>query len=697
MTCQLKPFLIIPGILFLFSPLPSYAQFTEEYLQQFIEVITENSNGTEEFDYTELGEQLDDWIRSPLDINSTEITVLVQWKIISETAYRNLQLHIERNGLLLDVLELQSVPGFDPETIRILKSITYVGGRGTLTQAIPLGDLFLHGQNEIYVRWGRTIQESEGYIGEVPAYEGNPDKFYFKYRHRNGNALTYGITAEKDAGEAFFKGSNRQGFDYYSYHVALQDYKTWLPATMLGDFNASFGQGLIMHSGFGAGKSSFVTNVKKSGNPLRPFTSVDENNFLRGAAVSLRPVDDLTITLLVSSHKRDANLLNDTIYDTEGNPIPTDNITSLQTSNLHRTESEIADEDAVDLTQAGISVGFKKPRAQIAFNGLHSRLSAPLNRNPELYNQYYFRGHRLTNASVDYGAWIGGMHVFGETAMSDNGAISTLNGLMAGLDRHVTAAVVFRSYAKDYQALTPNAFGESSLANNEKGLYTGIEITPGPKWKIQLYQDIWSHPWLRSKADSPSEGTEYFGRITYTLKRKLEVYGQYQNKLSRINSRPVGDLIAQVVDQHRSHFRLHFNNMLTKGIQLRTRLEWTFYTIAENKQEGFLMYQDAVYSPIASPWTFSARVAFFDTDDYDSRSYTYENDLIYYYSIPSFSGRGSRFYLNVRYRGIRNLTAEIKFAQTRYLDQLSIGSGHDEIAGNVRSEIRAQLIYRFEN
>ncbi|HEY3387732.1 MAG TPA: hypothetical protein VGK46_14560, partial [Saprospiraceae bacterium] len=220
MTCQLKPILIIPGILFLFSSLPSYAQFTEEYLQQFIEVITENSNGAEEFDYTELGEQLDDWIRSPLDINSTEITLLVQWKLISETAYRNLQLHIERNGLLLDVLELQSVPGFDPETIRILKSITCVGGRGTLTQAIPLGDLFLHGQNEIYVRWGRTIQESEGYIGEVPAYEGNPDKFYFKYRHRNGNALTYGITAEKDAGEAFFKGSNRQGFDYYSYHVA---------------------------------------------------------------------------------------------------------------------------------------------------------------------------------------------------------------------------------------------------------------------------------------------------------------------------------------------------------------------------------------------------------------------------------------------------------------------------------------------
>ena len=76
---------------------------------------------------------------------------------------------------------------------------------------------------------------------------------------------------------------------------------------------------------------------------------------------------------------------------------------------------------------------------------------------------------------------------------------------------------------------------------------------------------------------------------------------------------------------------------------------------------------------------------------------TYENDLIYYYAIPAFSDQGSRFYINVRYKGIRNLTAEIKFAQTRQLDVTSIGSGNDEIQGNIRSEIRAQVIYRFDN
>jgi hypothetical protein len=110
-----------------------------------------------------------------------------------------------------------------------------------------------------------------------------------------------------------------------------------------------------------------------------------------------------------------------------------------------------------------------------------------------------------------------------------------------------------------------------------------------------------------------------------------------------------------------------------------------------------MVYQDVIYKPASSPWTFSARVTLFDTDDYESRIYTYENDLIYYYAIPAFSDQGSRFYINVRYKGIRNLTAEIKFAQTRWLDITSIGSGNDQIEGNKRTEIRGQVIYRFGN
>ncbi len=668
-----------------------------DYFQQLIEIITENLEGEEEFDYTELGELVDNWLRHPLDINNDEVGRLVQWNIINEIAYQNLQEHIRKHGPLLSILELQSIPGFDPESIRILQSITNVQGRGTFTQTASLKNLFLHGQNEIYLRGGRTIEKAEGYEGDPPDYEGSPDKVYLRLRHRNANNLSYGITAEKDAGEALFKGSNKHGFDFYSAHITLQNYRSWLPALMLGDFTASFGQGLIMHSGFGVGKSSFVTSIKRTGNPLRQYTSVDENNFLRGIGVSVRPIDDLTITIFGSVNKRDGNLITDTVRE-DGEIIDIqEDISSLQTASLHRTASEIADEDAIDLSQAGLNISYDKNRRHLGVSGLYSGLSAPLNRTPDLYNQYYFNGDQLINGSVDYGFWLGGLHFFGETAVSDNGGIATINGLLAGLDRHVVAAVLFRSFDRDYQSLSPNVFGESSGANNERGIYTGLEITPTGRWKIQLYHDIWSHPWLRFNIDSPTEGREYFGRLTYTIKRRLEIYAQYKSKTTNINNRPTGEAIADVVPQHKSQVRLHINNILDKTLQLRTRLEWSFYSLPDENQKGFLVYQDFLYKPIGSPWSLSARITLFETDDFQSRIYTYENDLIYYYAIPAFDGRGNRYYINLRYKGIRNLTAEIKYARTRWLDETSVGSGNDEIQGNQRSEIRAQLIYRFDN
>ncbi|MGB4847713.1 MAG: helix-hairpin-helix domain-containing protein [Saprospiraceae bacterium] len=673
------------------------AQEAQDYYNQLIEIIAENLETGEEFDYSELAEHIDDWQRKPININAEETSVLAQWSIISDYAYQQLQDHIRRNGPLLSILELQSIPGFDPATIRILESITNVAGRDMFTQTASLGRLLLHGQNEIYIRGGRTIEKADGYIGDPPDYEGSPDKIYMRLRHRNSNVLSYGITGEKDAGEAFFKGSNKSGFDFYSAHLSLQNYRSWLPAVMLGDFVASFGQGLIMHSGFGSGKSSFVTSIKKTGNPLRPYTSVDENNFLRGIGVTVKPMDNLTVTLFGSKNNRDGNLEIDTIR--EGGEI-TDiqaDITSLQTANLHRTKSEIADENAIDLTQAGLNVSYQSRRTHLGFNALHSSLSSPLNRTPDLYNQYYFNGDKLTNASVDYGFWLSGIHFFGETAISDNGGLATVNGILAGLDRHILAAILFRSFARDYQSLTPNVFAESSSASNEMGLYTGLEITPSVKWKLQLYHDIWSNPWLRFRVDRPAGGEEIFARLTYTIKRRLEIYAQFRTKKSSIDFTQEGSSIPDVTDQRRSQARLNINNMLDKTIQLRTRLEWSFYTFNSDHENGFLVYQDFLYKPVSSPWSLSGRVVLFDTDSFNTRIYTYENDLIYYYAIPAFSDKGSRYYINLRYKGIRHLTAEIKYARTQWLDMTTVGSGNDEIQGNRRSEIRGQLIYRFEN
>ena len=56
------------------------------------------------------------------------------------------------------------------------------------------------------------------------------------------------FTGEKDAGEEFFQGSQKNGFDFYSAHLFVQGFGT-IKQLAIGDFQAQFGQGLTFWSG----------------------------------------------------------------------------------------------------------------------------------------------------------------------------------------------------------------------------------------------------------------------------------------------------------------------------------------------------------------------------------------------------------------------------------------------------------------
>ena len=86
------------------------------------------------------------------------------------------------------------------------------------------------------------------------------------------------------------------------------------------------------------------------------------------------------------------------------------------------------------------------------------------------------------------------------------------------------------------------------------------------------------------------------------------------------------------------------------------------------------------------------RYALFRTDSYDTRLYTYENDILYAFSIPSFSGEGQRFYLNLRWKTKANINLYMKYSLTSYQDRNTISSGSNQIEGNRLSEFKFQVI-----
>jgi hypothetical protein len=210
------------------------------------------------------------------------------------------------------------------------------------------------------------------------------------------------------------------------------------------------------------------------------------------------------------------------------------------------------------------------------------------------------------------------------------------------------------------------------------------------------YFDLWRHPWLRFNTDAPSGGYEYRFRIRHFKKRTYEVYLEVRDEVKGRNITVFDTKTDWPIPSRIFQARLHLAYNLSKSLEWRSRIDIGF---ADNElhelRRGFAIYQDLLYRPIGFPLSFTTRFALFDTDGYAIRFYAYENNLLYSFSIPAYYNRGSRFYLNLRYKGIRNMTLEARIAQTYWWDQDKFGSGLEEIDGPVRTQVAAQLKYKF--
>ena len=677
------------------SSLCLYAQEDNPAVWEFIESFVENLETEGSFDYDRLLEDLVYLSENPLDLNSDDLQLLVEFQFLTNIQLEALNRHKERNGDLLALEELQAIDLIDLTTIRLMLPFVTVK-RDIQSFQEDLPTMLLSGDNTLFLRWARLLEEQKGFEEpdnpEASRFLGGRNKLYAQYRHQFENRLSFGITAETDPGEPFFEGINNNGFDFYSAHFFLRRYKTWLPHFALGDYTINLGQGLLLHSGFGVGKGAFATQIKKDGSRVRPYASVNESDFLRGAAATIKPTENIAVTAFVSANKVDANIVVDSL---EAEDEIFTEFSSFQTSGLHRTPSEIADKDAITQRIYGMSTRYEKGPLDIAINAVHEALDAPFNAQEAVYNQFRFTGDALTNVSVDYSYAFRSLHFFGETAISDNGALATLNGLQIGLHKKADLAILSRQLPRNYEVLHGNTFGETSNGFNEKGIYIGAEIRPSLNWRISGYFDIWKHPWLRSNVDAPSSGNEQLVRVNYIRKRKFDLYFQYKREEKERNKRDNTSRTDFLAVRSTKKLRLHFGNKITRSFELRNRLEMVFFEEEERTSKGFMIYQDVLFKPIDFPLSFTGRIVFFDTDDSDSRIFAYENDLINNFSIPAYTHRGLRYYINLKYRGIRNLTAEFRLARTQLTNRDFVGSALNQIDENTRTDLKAQIKYSF--
>ena len=681
-------------------------------IERSIETIAENLED-EDIDFTTLFDLLSSFYESPINLNSKEIKEdLIQIRLLTEFQINAILQHVKKNGNLMSIYELQSVDGFDNQTIRNIMPFTTVSTE-LYSPHTSFKELIDNSSNTVFIRYSRILEEQKGYRditdeewqeSENTKYLGNQDKLYMRYRFKYLNNVSAGFTMEKDAGESFW-GNNKakelfgtqqeKGFDYYSAHFYLKNIGK-VKGLAIGDYHIQLGQGLTFWSGLAFGKSIDVMNFKRNPQGIRPYASVDENNFMRGAAITLAPIKNIEITAFGSRKKLDANLL-ESSDTTNQNIDGLNSFTSFQATGNHFTVATLKDKDLLQETFIGGNVKYLNNNFKLGVTGVHSKYGGDINRSLVPYSQFQFNDNKNTVIGADYSYIYKNFNIYGEVSRSENGGTGQLHGLLASLDPKLSASILYRNYDKDYQSIRSAAFAESSTNVNEKGVIFGIEAKPNLKWTVNAYMDQFKFPWMRYLTDKPNtSGYDGMLQIKYKHSKKLEMYGRIRNKVKPKNTNIDVDDIPFIVNENSWYYRYHISYKVSETIQLKNRVEYRTYKRGDSPQEnGYLVYQDIAYKPLSSPFSFTFRYALFETDSYNARIYAYESNVLYAYSIPAYYNRGTRTQLTVRYRIRKGIDVWLRWAQWHYNDVESIGSGLNEITGNNKTEVKAMVRFVF--
>ena len=619
-----------------------------------------------EVDYEQLQSDLYALHDAPIDLNNTSDEELSQLYFLSPQQIDDILAYAGRHPFE-SLYELRLIPSLAEYEIRDLlpfvnihpsdekSSLPFREGSGL---GLYPREVFAHATHEIITRV--DARNIEGVAGTDPMYV--QGRYRFDYQRK----VTFGAQLRRPVGGV------AKDLQYGAY-LQLRDITPHLHTVVGGNFQASFGQGLVLAPVFQSGKTSYVSSAGMQQQGLRYYSSVDGEG-LHGAGATIRHA-------FSSQTRLDASAL----Y-------------SMRRAN---------DSTWHHLIGANLTLRHKRLEVQLtAIENLWSDSIHPY-RNAK-YNRHYFRGRNQAVIGASFRYNHGWFDAFGECAAAENyehpslqgeglrpierpvdGRRTNLGGRLTrwGLGaligsrfyptQGVSLVALYRYYSPYFDNALGYAFSETSRINDENGGYLGFEITRWRNWRISGYGDVF-----------------YFSGYKYGLGDAVKTLGydamaELQYHHSTISS--FSEAAHSVIPQWRLSLRLRARQKGDATYSTRAQFDWaqgswSLRTTAEanltttplttNPLTPQLTYGVSLAQDIAfdltpytvhhTPLSFRFRLQGFDAREWANRIYIYEHDVLYAFSIPAVYGLGGRAYLCLRWQIIPQLALYFRVSETIY-------------------------------
>jgi len=634
-----------------------------------------------DFNNDRLTQYLQDLASNPVNINRAETNTLLSIPGVNLKIARAIVKYRKTVKPFERINELTEVEGVGTVTFGKMRPYVTVGSGLELGKTLykDLRYWSNGGRFEAFSRYRQTIQRQEGFrrSAEEGGFLGSPVQYYQRFRYLSDH-LSVNLTQQKDAGEQL---SAPAGFDYNSWHVALRD-NGKLRELVIGDYDLSFGQGLVLWDGASFGKGrDVIGTVHRKARGVSPYSSAQETDGLRGFAATYG--SKIQLSGFYSLRRQTASVISG------------DTVRTIQTDGFNRTINDTTIHNNTRQELYGGNLSYELPFGFIGATGYRTVFDKFIDGGNRVSDIFDFSGTSRSVLGIDYNLLAGPAIIFGETARSANGGYGFITGVEtpAGTDTELTLS--YRRYARNFQSVMANGFGElSGQPQNESGIYLGLRHTISNKLILSAYMDQYRFPAPRFGTDRKTRGYDWLALGEINFNRNLQFYIQAKSEIKDEEfeeSDRFGRLQRKIGNAKRSSLRAQLEYWVNPRVRLRNRAEFVRNRKAgESSETGYLFYQDLRLVP-APRWTIDTRITVFNTDSFNSRIFQFENDLLYVLSNEVLFGEGQRIYVLVNFEPVSKLEIWTKFGITVFEDQQIIGSGLNRIEGNRRSEVGMQI------
>lgn len=533
----------------------------------------------------------------PLNINQVTYDDLIRFRFLRADQIDAILGYVDMHPMQ-SLNELQLIEGLHDYDVRNL-SCFFVAQPIQKEEKIYAKEVFYNAKHDIL---GQVdVRNAESFTTD-PVYA--QAKYKFNYR----NQVQFGFTLRRPT------GAPAKELQYGGY-IQINNIKC-LKTLVLGNFQASFGQGLVVSTPFHNGKSTYVTQLENTQEGLKKYSSVDGQG-LHGVGVTMR-----------------WGIVNVSTWY------------SLTKAN-----------DSLRCHIVGANATIRHKRLQVGVTALEKIYSDTLRYYFEraAYNQNYFRGKEqfVGGANVRWNQ--GKIDLFGEVAVAQNKqwGVGTQVGMRVTPVSDVNLLVLYRYYSPTFDNTLAYGFSETSRINDENGCYIGADITRLRDWRFAVYGDVF-------KFSGPKYGIHNYPTLGYDA----QLQAQYQpSETWQIDMR----FRAKQKDKKATYALRYEFDWRQSGWRLRTRADANLVTDSISKiTYGVSLVQDIQYVFSRVPITLQLRLQGFDARAWDNRIYVYENDVLYAYSSNATYGLGGRCYLNFRWQIIPQLSLYFRVSETIY-------------------------------